>query len=304
MHVLMTGAAGNIGRSVLRLFAADPDVQVRAYDLNHGEDLEGVEWVQGDIRDVDAVVSGLDGIDAVVHLAAIPAYFPDQNLDIGSHNIVGTQTMLEAVARGGVRRFVQASSICATGFIFSSKPLPAPYLPIDEKYQTQPDDMYGISKLACEHLAAGYESRYGIETTSFRIASVWDKESEVSRHEVSSMLRPEFDSDMTYVDLRWAYIDVRDVAQAFLLAVKHPTGLGVCNLGASDTPGGDCTIWIEDRFPDAPHECIRDAGDALFSIEKLRTLTSYAPEHSWQEYSAFLEAWPWYLERRQALAHA
>jgi nucleoside-diphosphate-sugar epimerase len=304
MDVLVTGAAGNIGRSVMRLLTSAPDLSVRAYDRVRGDDFPGTEWTVGDILDVDAVTAALDGVEAVVHLAAIPAYEPQLNLDIGRINILGTQSILEAMVRAGTRRFVQASSICATGFIFSTEPLDAPYLPIDEECPTRPDDMYGVSKLACEHIAYAYETRYGIETTSYRIASVWDRESTVSQREVGNMLDARFDDDMVYVDLRWAYVDVRDVAQAFLLGVRHPTGIGVCNLGAGDTPGGDNSIWLEDRFPRSEHDAISDLSQPLFSIDRLSAKTGYKPEHTWVEYPAFVAVWPSYLERRAAFAHA
>jgi nucleoside-diphosphate-sugar epimerase len=163
--------------------------------------------------------------------------------------------------------------------------------------------MYGVSKLVDEHLAYAYERRYGIETTSFRMASVWDPESELSRHEVAHMLQAEVDHDPVYADLRWAYVDVRDVAEAYVLALRHPTGLGVCNVGAADTPGGDNTIWLEDIFRGVPHESVGDSRAPLFSITKLRDQAGYEPRHNWEEYPAFVAEWPSYLERRGSLIH-
>jgi nucleoside-diphosphate-sugar epimerase len=301
MKVLITGAGGNVGRWVLRRLAQESDLEIVAYDLVQGEEHPNVSWIAGDVLAVSDLEAAVEGAEMVIHLAAIPVYIEERELDIGRINVLGAQTVLDVALRKGVRRFIQASSICATGFIFTSEPLKAPYLPIDETYPTRPDDMYGVSKLVDEHLAYAYEKRFGIETTSFRMASVWDPESELSKHEVAHMLSPEVDDDMVYADLRWAYVDVRDVAEAYALALRHPSGLGVCNVGAADTPGGDNRIWLEDVFHDVPRVDVSDTSAPLFSITKLQDQADYAPAHTWEEYPAFLAEWPSYLERRGTL---
>jgi nucleoside-diphosphate-sugar epimerase len=302
VKIIVTGAGGNVARWILRRLANESDLEIIAYDLVQGEEHPNVRWVTGDVLDPDALATAMEGCEMVVHLAAIPVYMEDRELDIGRINILGVQTALDAAMRTGVRRFIQASSICATGFIFTSEPLKAPYLPVDESYPTKPDDMYGVSKLVCEQLAYAYEKRYGIETTSYRMASVWDPESELSKHEVAHMLKAEVDDDMVYADLRWAYVDVRDVAEAYALALRHPSGLGVCNVGAADTPGGDNRIWLEDMFPGTSSVDLPDTGAPIFSIKKLQDEAGYSPAHTWEEYPAFLEEWPNYLERRGTLS--
>jgi nucleoside-diphosphate-sugar epimerase len=309
MKVLITGAAGGIGGWLIRRLVDGGGHEVVGFDMVRGEDRDGVEWVQGDILDVDALTRAARGTDAVVHLAGIPIYKPDANLDIGRVNVLGAQTVLEAAVRADVRRYVQASSICATGFIFWSQRECPPYFPVDEDVPMRPDDMYGLSKLVDEQLAAAYERRYGIETTSLRLATVWVPGSPVTEGELDTLLTEEMDTDLEFLDLRWQYVDVRDVAQAFARAVEHPSGLGVCNVGAADTPGGDWRIWVRDIYPDVaqvrmPRGQLTDPGLPLWSIARFTDATGYTPEHSWREYPAFLAAWPSYVERRAANSDA
>jgi nucleoside-diphosphate-sugar epimerase len=306
MKVVITGAAGGIGGWLISRLAGEGGHQVVGFDMVRG-DHPDVEWVQGDILDVDALTRAAQGADAVVHLAGIPIYKPDANLDIGRINVLGAQTVMEAAVRANVGRYVQASSICATGFIFWSQRQRPPYFPVDEEVPLQPDDMYGLSKLVDEQMAAAYERRYGLETTSLRLATVWVPDSPVTEGELNALLAEEMDTDLEFLDLRWQYVDVRDATQAFVRALEHPTGLGVCNVGAADTPGGDWRVWVDDIYPDAaqmrmPRGRLSDAGLPLWSIARFSDATGYSPEHSWREYPAFMAAWPSYLERRAALS--
>ena len=116
------------------------------------------------------------------------------------------------------------------------------------------------------------------------------------------MLRLESDGDPQLVDLRWQYVDVRDVAQAVRLAVEAAHGLGVCNVGAADTPGGDWRIWLRDLYPDVPilkrpGRMLGDLSQPLWAIDRLVDRVGYRPQHSWREYPRFLAEWTAYKER-------
>jgi dTDP-L-rhamnose 4-epimerase len=115
VKVLLTGGAGFIGSAVHRLLLAG-DHEVRVLDLVASDD-PAVGDVRGDVRDAATVDRALDGVDAVVHLAAKVGLGVDvQDLpDYASHNVHGTAVLLAGLARAGVSRCVFASSMVVYG---------------------------------------------------------------------------------------------------------------------------------------------------------------------------------------------
>lgn len=306
-RILITGAAGGVGSHVIAELA--DQAEIVGFDAIRGRS-EEVDWRTGDITDVDAVTDAAQGCDAVIHLAGIPIYSEDKRVDIGRVNVFGTQIVLEAVARAQVPLFTQASSICATGFIFGSrKPEPA-YFPLDEDSTGVLDDIYSMGKAIDEQLAFGYARRFGFSVTNLRMATVWAPNHALTDELHSDLLLPSFDNNLEYCDLRWQYVDTRDVAQAFRLAVETATPsaeakVATYNIGAADSPGGDWRVWVNDLYPEVPvlKEAMRMVNDPtrpLWAIDKARAELSFSPRHSWQEYPIFVKQLGAYLERRAA----
>ncbi|MFF7728085.1 NAD-dependent epimerase/dehydratase family protein [Streptomyces sp. NPDC008001] len=164
--VLLTGAAGRIGTHLRTLLPAHGH-RLRLLDVRPvpGEP----DAVTADLADPAghaALRAALGGVDAVVHLAGIPAEAPFA--DVLRANVEGTYRLYEAVREAGVRRVVLASSNHAVGFT----PLPAegaPPLPVETPHR--PDTFYGLSKCFGEDLASLYRDRHGIETVSLRIGA-------------------------------------------------------------------------------------------------------------------------------------
>lgn len=117
----------------------------------------------GDVRDPGAVCSAAEGMDAVVHLAAVPERenFP---AELVPTNIVGTHNMLEAARVAGVRKFVYASSCRVVGGLDWQKEQT-----IGLEAGFCPGDHYGVSKATGELLARMYASRFGISVICARI---------------------------------------------------------------------------------------------------------------------------------------
>lgn len=162
--VLVTGAAGRIGRAVCPGLAA-VGWTVRGTDL--AELPEGVYGARADLADpADAPVLAdlLAGTGAVLHLAGIPG--EDDWGRILAVNVNATQGVLAAALQARVRRVVLASSNHAAGFV--RRPahgrLPAGIPP-------RPDTFYGVSKAALEALGALYAERHGMDVVALRIGS-------------------------------------------------------------------------------------------------------------------------------------
>jgi len=121
MRALVTGAAGFIGRHVVRaLLDAGADVVAfdRAFANQTSSRTTGLlddvtELVAGDVLDPDSVARALVGCDAVFHLAAIYSYARADEAAMQAINVRGTQTVLDAASRGGTRRIIHTST-CAT----------------------------------------------------------------------------------------------------------------------------------------------------------------------------------------------
>jgi uronate dehydrogenase len=176
--VLLTGAAGNIGRMVqprLRRLGW----QVRGTDADPGGDAE-IDVV--DILDPDALDAATAGCGSVVHLAGIAGEAPLPELL--RVNIAGTQAVLDAALRRGIRRVVLASSNHAVGFWTR----PAEGV-LDVDLRPRPDSFYGLSKVAAEGLGQLYADRFGLEVVSLRIGSC--REEPRSLRELSTWLSPD-----------------------------------------------------------------------------------------------------------------
>ena len=161
-RVLITGARGRIG-TVLRPALRDGLDELRLSDLSEPDDLVSPEtFVAADLTDQAAVQAAVDGVDAVVHLGAVPTETSFE--EIAGPNLHGAFHVFEACRRAGVRRIVYASSNHATGMY-------APGEPLDGSQPPRPDGLYGASKVWGEALGRLYVDKFGLEVVCLRIGS-------------------------------------------------------------------------------------------------------------------------------------
>jgi nucleoside-diphosphate-sugar epimerase len=130
-------------------------------------DEKGFRFLEGDIRQVRTVEKALDGVDAVIHEAAIASVpFSIKNPSLTNEvNIFGTLNLLEASLRAEVKRFVHASSCAVYGA--------ASELPIREDAPLKPLSPYASSKLAAEEHCKSFYEDYGLETVRLRYFNVY-----------------------------------------------------------------------------------------------------------------------------------
>ena len=163
-RILLTGAAGNIGRVLRpRMKAYCDTLRVSDIGLMEAAGLDE-EVVHADLSDPAAVHALLEGVDVVLHFGGVSVEKPFE--EILPANIVGSYNLYEAARRHGVRRIVYASSSHVTGYYAQSEV-------ITPQHPVRPDGYYGLSKVFGEGLAQFYFDRYGIETVSLRIGSSW-----------------------------------------------------------------------------------------------------------------------------------
>ena len=171
MRVLVTGAAGSIGR-VVTVGLADRGHEVVGLDLVPQPDGQEGPWYTVDCTDADAVWAVLDDapVDAVVHLAGHPgeAGLPES---LASH-VVTTAALLDAMVGHDVTRFVYASSNHAVGR--------TPRAGLDDGLlrtdaRPRPDTFYGVGKVAAEALMSLYVDRYGLDAVACRIGSFLER---------------------------------------------------------------------------------------------------------------------------------
>jgi nucleoside-diphosphate-sugar epimerase len=157
MNILITGGTGFIGsRLALRCLERGDDVLILGQANTPAEEgnrklLEsrGAAVTLGSVTDRERVLDVLHGVDVVYHLAAAQheANVPDQRFwDV---NVTGTRNLLEASVKAHVKRFIYGSTIGVYG---------SPgHGPIGNESPLQPDNVYGVTKLAAEKLVASFQ---------------------------------------------------------------------------------------------------------------------------------------------------
>ena len=161
-RLLLTGAAGGLGRELRPRLKAICRV-LRLSDVAElGVAADGEEVMPAALQDAAAMLTLLQGVDAVVHLGGVSVEGPFE--PILQANIVGVYNLYEAARQHSVKRIVFASSNHVTGFYRQDEVI-APSDPM------RPDGYYGLSKAYGENLSRFYFDRYGIETVCLRIGS-------------------------------------------------------------------------------------------------------------------------------------
>lgn len=279
MRIALTGASGKLGTVVAR------ELRANRWDVI-GMDVVGAradDFVQVDLTDYGQVVDALtavgdrhDGIDAVVHLGAIPA--PGVRSDVATfhNNMPATFNVFWAAVRLGIRRIVYASSETVLGLPFD---VPPPYIPVDEEYPARPESVYSLVKTLEEQLARELVRWHpDLSVTALRFSNVMVPEDYAEF--------PSFDDDaMTRKWNLWGYIDARDGAQAVerALQVAKP-GFDRFIIAAADTvmsrPNAEL---IAEVFPDVPVTRDVAPNETLLSIDHARDVLGFEPEHSWRD---------------------
>ena len=186
-RILVTGGAGFIGATLLRRLDAAHEVRVLDNLLRGSRELlpadREIDFVEGDIRDPDAVAGAMRDVDLVIHLAAFGSVVdsvadPVENFEI---NVRGTFEVLRGAAAAGVERFVFAS----TGGAIMGNQEP----PVDEASLPWPISPYGASKLAGEAYLHAFAGSFGIRPVALRFANVYGPYSAHKKGVVTRFIR-------------------------------------------------------------------------------------------------------------------
>jgi UDP-glucose 4-epimerase len=307
MHVLITGGCGFIGANLVAKLQQHDGLALRVLDnesLGRREHLDpfGGEFVAGDIRDAGTLDAALDGIDAVVHLAADTRVMdsienPSRNFDV---NVNGTLALLEAMRARGIRRLINAS----TGGAIVGEVEP----PVHEGLVPRPASPYGASKLAVEGYCSAYSASYGLQALSLRFSNVYGPRSFHKGSVVAAFFRRILEQApiVVYGDGTQVrdYVFVGDLCDGIVAALTSEVS-GVNQL-ASGKPVRLNELIDAMRRVVAPHEVVveyRDfrAGEVYATycdISKARRELNYDPKTTLMD--GLADTWAWFVARSAA----
>jgi nucleoside-diphosphate-sugar epimerase len=277
-RVLVTGASGAIGSATTEYLVAN-GIAVTALSLAGPFPPGADRVIEGDATSPEDVARAFDGVDAVVHLAAIPHPNLGTPQRVFSTNVVSTFTVLAQAGEQNINRAVIASSINAIGYPFNRhRPKPA-YFPLDEAMPPDTEDAYSLSKIVDEATARMAARRWGIDVVALRFPFVGQgtRLLERSRHVRNN--------PADYVAEGWAYLDLRDATRAVLLSLLAPVnGSEVIGLSARDTllevPTADA---LAEHAPDVPLRAEIVGRSAAIDTSRAHTILGFVPAHSVHE---------------------
>jgi len=181
-RILVTGGAGFIGSNLCEALL-EMGHDVRVFDNfstgkreNLAEFASSVELIEGDIRDYESIEKAVNGVERVIHLAAMSSVpWSVDDPEAAHHmNATGTLHVLKAARDNGAQRVVIAS----TSAIYGENPVQ----PKTEEMIPEPRSPYAATKLAGEHYCAVFSAVYGLETVALRYFNVYGKRQDPASH--------------------------------------------------------------------------------------------------------------------------
>lgn len=275
--VAVTGALGKVGRAVVADLLAH-GYTVRASDAQgpFGERAGlGVDVLHAEFTDYGQAVEALADCSAVVHLANIPQPGFETAPDTLNRNLAANANVFLAAQRLGLRKVAWASSETTLGLPFDTPPQ---YAPVDEAHYPYPTTTYALSKVLSEDIAAQVAQWSGIPFVGLRLSNVFPREAYAN---VPSYWP---DPALRRWNL-WGYIDARDAAMAFRLALEaETTGSQNVIIAAADTimdtPSAEL---MAAEFPGVPVRERLGTYGTLLAIDAARDLLGFEPRHSWRD---------------------
>ncbi|MFZ0386300.1 MAG: NAD(P)-dependent oxidoreductase [Solirubrobacteraceae bacterium] len=281
--IAVTGGSGKAGRVVVRALR-EHGHQVLNIDLvpspesPHPE--AAVPFLKADVTDFgqafEALSGGdtLPGIEAVVHLAAIPSPAHATSDQVFRTNITSTYSVFSAAARLGLPRVVWASSETTLGLPFNRPP---DYAPVDEAH-VRPETSYALSKALGEEMARQLHRWHGTTFIGLRFSNI------MIRQDYERF--PEFWGDPHRRKWNlWGYVDESHVAQSVQLALDaNIDGTDNFIIAAADTVmKRSSRELMAEVFPGVPVADRIDGNDTLLDISRARTVLGYSPTFTWRE---------------------
>jgi nucleoside-diphosphate-sugar epimerase len=293
MRILFTGGSGKAGKHVIP-YLLNQGHRVLNIDLTP-LDYPGVDNLMADITDSGQMFNamssyaglddleagtGLPQFDAVVHFAAVPRILLKPDNETFRVNTMGTYNVIEAAVKLGIKKIIIASSETTYGVCFSDGKTDPNSLPLEEDYDVDPMDSYGLSKVVNEKTARSFQRRSGFDIYALRIGNV------IEPHEYTELFPAYFKNPEIRRRNAFCYIDARDLGQIVDLCLKKDDlGYQVFNAG-NDHNGAiiPSKELAEQFFPGVP--ITRELGEheALFSNRKIRKVLGFKEQHNWQKY--------------------
>ncbi len=274
--ILLTGAAGRLGRCVLRRL------------LEQGYDVLGTDrvlcidspapFVKADLCDRQKMAKLLTGAEAVIHMGAIPGPGSDEN-ETFSNNVQSTFNVVRTAADLKVRRVVFSSSAFAMGWASDPNAFVPRYLPLDEQHPMMPFEAYGLSKQIGECIAQMVARSTDTSIVSLRFTNVVSPENQAA----FPLPAPTPKDPKTVV--MWAYADPRDVVDAHVLALKaNLRGHEAFLLAQPTTRFRESTVeLIKRNFGDRVEIRGSLSGNAsVINTDKAQRMLGFEPRHQWR----------------------
>ena len=236
LTILITGVGGYLGSVLVRKLLNETDYFIKGFDnFLYGEepikelDNPRLTIIKDDLRNMEAVIQAVEGVDVVIHLAAIVgdqacALTPEvtQKINVGS-----TRFLAEQAKIAGVKQFLYASTCSVYGA--------RPYIWIDEKSAIEPVSLYGETKRDCEELLAKMDDDDFIVTT-FRMSTLFGLSPRMRFDLAINVMTANAykNGSLTlFGGDQWRpFLHVQDAADGYLLAIENPVS-GIFNLGSN-----------------------------------------------------------------------
>jgi nucleoside-diphosphate-sugar epimerase len=292
-RIFFTGGSGKAGKHVI------------AYLLDQGHRVMNVDRVRLDYPGVDNLIAditdsgqmfnamssyaGLDELefgngvprfDAVIHFAATPRILITPDNETFRVNTIGTYNVIEAAVKLGIKKIIIASSETTYGICFSDGKTDPHMLPLEENYDVDPMDSYGLSKVVNEKTARAFQRRSGFDIYALRIGNV------IEPHEYAELFPSFFKNPAMRRRNAFCYIDARDLGQIVDLCLKNDhLGFQIFNAGNDHNGAIIPSKELAERFfPGVPVTHELEEHEALFSNRKIREVLGFKEQHNWRKY--------------------